>query len=329
MSTSAIQKHEPSIIDTLCTPEYPRDVMEVIRRQVAPRGIPEDDFYVFIRKCMQSGLNPLTGEAHCIPRNTKGPDGKHVTIYTFQPSAEGMRARAGKFPDFLGCDGADVYENDLCTMNQGTGEVDHKSNPAKQRGRLTGAWGRVKKKNGDKFLVWLPVGSRSGNSQFWTQSPGLQIRKCAIVAALREAYPVAFGGIYAREEMDDSPPTPTRAEVVLGGAEPVKQEAPALPAAGPVVEFGEWKGRPIVALTTEEKQEAIRYAEWQIEQHPKMKPAARAKLTENVAAIRTSLSAETAKHDVVDAEEMPAPAREPLPISHPDAEPPDDPGAQG
>lgn len=323
--TAAIQKAEPSIIDTLVTQDWPRSVIDVVRRQVAPNGIPEDDFYVFLKKCIQTGLNPLVGEAFCIPRNNKGPDGKTVTVYTFQPSAEGMRARAGRFPDFLGCDGGAVYEKDLVTMDQGKGEISHKSNPAGPRGALKGAWGRATKKDGSRFLVWLPVGSRSGNSSFWTQDPGSMLRKCAIVAALREAYPVAFGGVYAREEMDDAPPQPTRAEVVLGAAEPPRQEAPALPAAGPVVEFGEWKGRPIGALTSEEKAAAIAYGEWCLEQIPKMKPKVKDALTGNIAAIRESMAPAP---DVTDAE-VTEPAA-PLPISHPDAQPPEsEPGSEG
>lgn len=324
MST-AIQKAEPSIIDTLVTPEWPRSVIDVVKRQVAPKGIPEDDFYVFMKKAQQSGLNPLTGEVYCIPRNTKGPDGKAVTIHTFQPSAEGMRTRAGRFPDFLGCDGGAVYEKDLVMMDQGKGEISHKSNPAAPRGALRGAWGRVTKKDGSRFLVWLPVGSRSGNSQFWAQDPGSMLRKCAIVAALREAYPVAFGGMYAHEEMDDAPPQPTRAEVVLSAVSgtPPANEAPALPAAGPVVEFGEWKGRPIVALNAEEKQAAIAYGQWQLEQNPKMKQKIKDALTENMQAIQSSLAASATP--VEDAEVV---EEKPLPISHPDAQPPE-PGSEG
>ena len=198
---------------------------------------------------------------------------------------------------------------------------------AKPRGRLMGAWGRVKKKSGQKFLVWLPVGSRGGNSPFWANSPGLQLRKCAIVAALREAYPVAFGGVYAREEMEDER-EPTRAEVVMGVAEVPKQEAPALPAIGAVVEFGEWRGRPIAGLAPDEKVAAVTFAEEQVAQHPKMAAKAKAKLTDNVAAIRASMApADSA--EVVDAEEVtPESSGAALPLSHPDAEPPE-PGSEG
>ena len=34
----------------------------------------------------------------------------------------------------------------------------------------------------------------------WATSPGLMIRKCALVAALREAFPAELGGMYSAEE---------------------------------------------------------------------------------------------------------------------------------
>jgi hypothetical protein len=89
-----------------------------------------------------------------------------------------------------------------------------------------------------------------------------------------------------------------------------------LPAAGPVVEFGEWKGRPIVALTTDEKQAAIRYGEWCLEQNPRMKAKVKDALTGNVEAIRSSMAPAPAveEAEVVDEKSVP--------ISHEHAEPP-------
>jgi phage recombination protein Bet len=323
--SNAIQRQEPSALDTLYNAEWPRTLVDVVRRQVAPKGIPDDDFLVFMKKCQQTGLNPLVGEVFCIPRNTKGPDGKHFTAYTFQPSAEGMRARAAKFPDFLSCDGAAVHQHDLVTMDQGSGEVTHKSNPAKPRGNIMGAWGRVTKRNGTRVLAWLPVGSRTADGPVWAKDPGGHLAKCAMVQALRQAYPVAFGGIYAREEMPNEEREPSRAEVVLGKVIPVKDEPAALPppALGPKVEFGEWKDRAIAELSAEEKSAAITYAEWQVQQHPKMSAKVKAQLERNVAAIRASMESAPIIEDAVVDE-----PRDSLPISHPDAQPPE-PGSEG
>lgn len=255
---SAIQKRETTdLVDTLTTQEWPRSALEILKRQVCPKGIPDDEFYVFVKRCQTTGLNPLVGEAYCIPRKTKGPNNEQITLHTFTPSAEGMRARAGRFPDFKKVDGAAVCELDPVAMiDEGTGEVQHKVNAAKPRGRLTGAWGRVVKQDGTAVVVWLPAGSRSGNSSFWNSDPGGMLSKCAMVAALRQAYPVAFAGVYAREEMPDEASTPSMAETVLSrasGDAPVSApKVEVLPPVGPTVDFGEWKGRPVAGLSLEE-----------------------------------------------------------------------------
>lgn len=326
MST-AIQKAEPSIIDTLVNATWTRAVIDVVRKLRVPKGCTDEEFFVFLQQCQQSGLNPLLGHAYCVPRRTNvgtKQNPQWVTNHVFQPAIDGMRARAAEFPDFRAVDSAAIYEKDLITIDKGTGAISHKTNPAGQRGRLVGAWGRVRK--GDEVvIVELPVGARSGDSSFWQADPGGMLAKCCEAAALRKAYPVAFGGMHIREEMDDAPPQPTRAEVVLSAASgtPPEKETHALPAAGPVVEFGEWKGRPIVALTAEEKQAALAYGQWQLEQNPKMKQKIKDALTENMQAIQSSLAASATT--VEDAEVV---EETPFPISHPDAQPPE-PGSEG
>jgi phage recombination protein Bet len=286
--------------------------VEAIKSTCCPRGIPDAEFAAFVLRCKASGLNPLIGEAHCIARNDKNKG----VVYTWQPSAEGMRARAGKFPDFVSCDGADVYERDVCNVDTGKGTVSHTFNAAQQRGRLVGAWGRVTKKGAQPVVVWLPVGSRNGNSAFWRDTPGLQLRKCSVVAAIREAYPVAFGGAYIAEEMPDaSPAPPTRLESIAASV----QAAPPPPPSGPVVEYGKNKGRAISALTDEERR-AIHEEGQKLLDTEKMSDKVRRKLEANVALVSPA-------PQVIDAEVVPE--RQDLPMSHPDAQPPDEPGSEG
>jgi phage recombination protein Bet len=332
VSTAAIQKHQPSIIDTLTSAQWTREVFEVIRRLRIPKGCTEEEFYVFLKQSQASGLNPLLGHAYCVPRRTniaaKGQPAQWVTNHVFQPAIDGMRARAAEFPDFDGVDSAPIYEKDVCTINKGTGEVSHTTAPTANRGRLVGAWGRVRKTSGRAFIVELPVTARSGDSSFWQGDPGGMLAKCCEAAALRKAYPRAFGGMHIREEMPAEEAQPSRADVVLGVADAPKREAPVLPAAGPVVEFGAWRGRPIVALTGEEKTAAIFFAEEQMAKHPKMGPKVKAQLQKNMEDIREHLARDEAfVRDVADAEEVQQDAA-PLPMSHPDAKPPE-PGAEG
>lgn len=317
MST-AIQKREGGdLLDTLATGEWSRQALEVMKRQLCPKGIPDDEFFIFVKKCQQTGLNPLVGEAFCIPRKTKGPDGQPVVVHTFQSSAEGMRARAGRHPDFVKVDGAAVYSNDpVAEVDTGTGEVKHKFNAAKPRGTILGAWGRVLKKGGEAVVTWLPAGSRRPDGPVWATDPGGHLAKCAMVQALRQAYPVTFADTYAAEEMpaDDVARDATVLAAVDGTATPAAQSLPAPPPPEPTVEFGEWKGLPISSLTLEQAEAAASFA---LAQLGAAKPGARwvAKLEANLALVqdhRDMLAAAPPppKPDVVDAEVVPEPGSE-------------------
>lgn len=325
--SAAIVKSEPSILDTLVTTEWSRSLVDAVRRACCPADIPDVEFYAFLKRCQASGLNPLIGEAHCIPRNDKNKG----RVYTFQPSAEGMRARAGKFPDFVSVDGGAVYEKDLISIDQGAGEVVHKFNPAGVRGNFKGAWGRVTKKGERPVVAWLPAGSRSGNSDFWAKDLGGQMTKCAEVAALRKAYPVAFGGLYIAEEMNEAAPLVSKVEAVMGTVVSATSEAPP-PPSGPVVEFGAHKGQAIATLTPEQRAACLQEGEWILD-NQKMGPKVRAKMEANVAALRGDVPplAESNGGAFADFEasagRQPEPVRD-LPMSHPDAQPPE-PGSEG
>lgn len=259
----------------LAVGEWPAEVWEVVKQQSCPKGITDPEFVVFAAQCKARGLNPLAGEAFCVPRRTNvgtKDNPKWITNHVFQASAEGMQARAARFPDFVKVDSAAVYENDpVVKVDTGNGKVEHVFVPTKPRGRFIGSWARVVKKDGSAVVVWLDAADRSGNGQFWNNSFARMHEKCGRVAALRQAYPVAFGGVYASEEMPDNEQPPSRAEQVLGAGQP-SPEAPPAPSPGPLVEFGEWKGRPISGLSLAEAGAAIAFAEAKLAE---AKPGAR------------------------------------------------------
>lgn len=222
---------------------WSRERMELIRRTICPRGISEDEFALFIEQCKRSGLDPLLKEAFCVARrqnigNRERPN--WVNKYEFQPSEAGMLARAERFPDFKGIQASAVFAEDDIVVDQGKGEVVHRFNPAKRKGALVGGWSRVVREGKLPVVVWLDFSGYVQQTPLWAKIPTTMIEKCARVAALRKAYPEAFGGLYVREEMpaDDFEPAspshaePTGAYEVLGARPgPVKASFPTLPTA--------------------------------------------------------------------------------------------------
>jgi len=178
--------------------------VELIRRTICPRGIGDDEFALFIEQCKRSGLDPLLKEAFCVARrqnvgNRERPN--WVARHEFQPSEAGMLARAERFPDFRGIQASAVYAEDEIIVDQGKGEVVHRFNPAKRKGSLVGAWARVVRDAKLPVVVWLDFAGYGQQTPLWAKIPTTMIEKCARVAALRKAYPEAFGGLYVREEM--------------------------------------------------------------------------------------------------------------------------------
>ncbi|RKG89406.1 phage recombination protein Bet [Corallococcus terminator] len=226
-----------------------RERVDLVKRTICPRGISEDEFALFIEQCKRSGLDPLLKEAFCVARrqnvgNRERPN--WVTKYEFQPSEAGMLARAERFPDFKGIQASAVFAEDEIVVDQGKGEVVHRFNPAKRKGALVGAWSRVVREGKLPVVVWLDFAGYVQQTPLWAKIPTTMIEKCARVAALRKAYPEAFGGLYVREEMPaeefdahghahDEPVPPAGSYEVLGSKPgPMKASFPTLaPAPAP------------------------------------------------------------------------------------------------
>jgi phage recombination protein Bet len=250
--------------------------VELIKRTICPKGIGEDEFALFIEQCKRSGLDPLLKEAFCVARRQNAGNREKpnwVTRYEFQPSEAGMLARAERFPDFKGIQASAVYAEDEIIVDQGKGEVVHRFNPAKRKGSLVGAWSRVVREGKLPVVVWLDFAGYVQQTPLWAKIPTTMIEKCARVAALRKAYPEAFGGLYVREEMpaeefepqaEPAPATSHGGYEVLGARPgPVKASFPPLPttSAREVREEKESTPTPVQAQQVEAPKEPAREPE--------------------------------------------------------------------
>lgn len=353
-----------------------RERVDLVKRTICPRGISEDEFALFIEQCKRSGLDPLLKEAFCVGRrqnigNRERPN--WVTKHEFQPSETGMLARAERFPDFKGIQASAVFAEDEIVMDQGKGEVVHRFNPAKRKGSLVGAWSRVVRADKLPVVVWLDFSGYVQQTPLWAKIPTTMIEKCARVAALRKAYPEAFGGLYVREEMpqdefipvepepsaspraaaqvpppartdmadvvvsreasslelpaamkqvvdahaaDTAASSPTKAEVVEGLRERIRELSPGAPASAPVdgtsakpagqspvvVAFGPYKGKTMAELSDDELSATIDMA------HEKLMEQPRARWAKAMRENLTALEAETELRCRVPAREQAAPS---------------------
>lgn len=299
---NAIQKSEAAAPIVMAVVEgWTQERRELVKRTVCPKGISDDAFALFIETCRRSGMDPLIKECFCVERRTNvGTKDKpnYVVQHVFQGAEQGFLTRAERFPDYRGCTAGAVYERDHFKMNQAKGEVDHEAEPHKPRGALKGAWGKVERVGRTPVVVWLNLAGYVQQSPLWGKIPETMIEKCARVAALRKAYPDAFAGIHIPEEFGEAEPghelAQTRADVVsaridVQPAAPA-QDKPALPPPGPVVEFGEWKGRPMEALTVAELEAAHAYGTAQLADPKHAKAKFRPALEKNLDLLREALS---------------------------------------
>lgn len=219
--------------------DWSRERLDLVKRTVCPQGIPDHEFALFVEQCKRSGLDPLIKQAFCVKRRQNvgsRQNPKWIDKFEFQPAEAGMLARAEAFPDFRGITAAAVHANDTIEIDPGGGVVSHRFTPGPNRGAVIGAWAKVERIDRTPIVVWLNLVDYAQDSPMWKRLEATMIAKCARVAALRVAYPSAFGGLYIREEMPAEefdhapsqreqmrPPAPVQAQAAL--PEPAPDDA--------------------------------------------------------------------------------------------------------
>lgn len=263
--------------------------VDVIKRQICPFGITEDEFLLFMLTCQRTGTDPLMGECFCVPRKVKvkknGSD-EYVERKVYQIAEQGLEARADRHADYGGTTSGAYYEKDEISIDFANGKVKHVVNPTAPRGKLLGAWAISLRSGRVPYVAELKLSERiqtfpSGDplSQ-WKTQPDHMIEKCARAEAIRKAYPNTFSGIYIQAEVPETdekelpggstaPAGKTQTERVgnqvarVAGrtvdAAPTQAQTPAptqaaAPAAPtePVARWGEHQGKTLASLTTEQ-----------------------------------------------------------------------------
>lgn len=169
-------------------------------------AVTEQETLMFIELCKAQKLNPFIREAYLIKFGNSPANivvGKDVFV-----------KRAYRNPNFEG-------------MKAGIVTVDKEGNTHEREGSLKlpgetllGGWCEVytsDKKFPIKSVVSLEEYSKSQST--WKTMPCVMIRKCAMVTALREAFPEDLQGLYDASEMGIDTKLPEK-EIVPGTASP-------------------------------------------------------------------------------------------------------------
>lgn len=153
----------------------------------------DKDVYAFMAKCQARRLNPLAGDAYMTTyRNKDGSTTSTVIVSkdyfvrtaTQQPTFDGMRAGVAVLRE----DGEVLYREGSLVL------------PTEQ---LVGGWSEVYDKGrSHPSRAEVSLSEYDTGRSMWRSKPATMIRKVALVQALREAYPGAYGGIYDSDELD-------------------------------------------------------------------------------------------------------------------------------
>ena len=167
--------------------------MSMIKSYLCPSSnITDQEAFMFLSLCQYQRLNPFTREAYCVKYGSSPA--------TMIVGKETYTKRAAQHPKFRGMKAGVVVLKKDGTLENRVGEL---VLPGEE---LVGGWADVFVKDYvEPISAVVSLGERQQMkdgkpASKWATSPGLMIRKCALVAALREAFPDILGGMYTAEE---------------------------------------------------------------------------------------------------------------------------------
>lgn len=155
-------------------------------------AVPTDaDIMKFMMLCSARLLNPFSGDVFFIgyDDNQLGP------TFTLVAGVQTLHKRAELSEDY------DGLEAGIVVADEDGQEVDIEGTLRPGNARLLGGWARVYRKNISRpFTARLPLAAYDTGRSQWKKMPENMIRKCALAAALREAFPNTNADIFLQEE---------------------------------------------------------------------------------------------------------------------------------
>lgn len=168
----------------------------------------DQEIQLFLALCATKHLNPFIREAYLV-KYGNNPAQMITARSAFQK-------RADAAPDYEGTELGVVV---LCA----DGSIQHLAGEAFYPSvgqQLIGGWARVHRKGRKPYYAEVARQEYDTGKSNWARMPGTMIAKVAETHALRMAFPSAFDGMYAPEEMGQAAPQ----EVVAEVSAPVQQQ---------------------------------------------------------------------------------------------------------
>lgn len=189
---------------------------EDVRRLCGKTGeyLKDEEIDLFIKTAKYRRLNPYLNELFILKKapykNEYGKtveDGAQIII-----SRQAVMMIAEEHPQY------DGIEHGIVVQNQTTGQIEDRVGCILLDGEtLIGGWAKVYRKDRR-----VPFVNRISLKEFtkqkekgkgtWDKMTNTMIDKCAVVTAMRSAFPQQLGGLYTQEEVDNSNFTPTETE---------------------------------------------------------------------------------------------------------------------
>lgn len=195
----------------------------IIQKYIVTGGQKVDDreVYAFMAKCRARGLNPLAGDAYMTAYMNRQTNRVEASVIV---SKDYFVRTANQQPTFDGMKAGIVVVDRTGALQYREGCIVGRSTE-----KLVGGWAEVyDKRRSHPSRAEVSLEEYDQHRSLWKTKPATMIRKVALVQALREAYPGAYGGIYDSSEMPDRPAQAVEAFVPEPDAQAAPVEAPAL-----------------------------------------------------------------------------------------------------
>ncbi len=162
-----------------------REKVELIKQTVA-KGASDLELELFLYVCKQTGLDPLTKQIYAIKRWSQN-DQKEVM--SFQTSIDGLRLIADRTEKYAGSSDAIFEEKDGKPL---LAQVTVLKIVAGEKCAFTAS---------ARYEEYVQKNRQMQPTSMWAKMPYLMLAKCAEAQALRKAFPMDLGMLYADEEM--------------------------------------------------------------------------------------------------------------------------------